>query len=398
MKYVVQRPQVAQRAPKKSKNKMSFGAKVGALLGHGAQTLIKHVTGFGDYQISGNTLMGKDVPIVQNTPGNGTIVRHREYIQDISPSFFFNLQSFIINPGNPELFPWLSALASNYEEYRFKGLIFEYKPMSASAFLGTAGNVGLGTVVMATQYNVLFPNFPDKRTMENYEFACSAKPNETFIHPVECAKAQTVLEHQYVQAAGTSITGDARFYHLGNFQLATQGFDTAATGIVGELWASYEVELYKPKLTLPLGITNLTAHFQSTSGSIVTTSAPFPTGSVLTTGSTCNCLIDTANIYFPTNCQGVFLITVHWDYTSSATGFTGLSVIYANCIEVNLFHSDSTSQTGTAATMSSTDQFVVRLQLEPANSSTMTFSATGVPTTGITNFDVIITQIAYNIN
>jgi len=310
---------VVQQQTKRPRPKGSLGSRVGArlggFLGGGAQQLFKHITGFGAYRVRGNTLMSGEVPIIHNS-GNasGTLVRHREYIADVLPTATFTLNSYSINPGNSDLFPWLSAIASSYEKYKFRGLIFEFKAMSASAFLGTNGNVGLGTVIMATQYNALFPDFPDKRTMENYEFACSGKPNETFIHPVECSPSQTVVEHMYVQAAGSATLGDARFYDLGNFQIATIGFDSAATGVIGELWATYEVELYKPKITQPLGIGNLGAHFFGVSN-ISVPAQPVTSNLQLSSTSTCPCSISfnastgVVTLAFPTECAGNFQIT-----------------------------------------------------------------------------------------
>lgn len=52
------------------------------------------------------------------------IITHREYVGDISagtgtPSVF-NVTQYAINPGQQNLFQWLSRIASNYESYKFE--------------------------------------------------------------------------------------------------------------------------------------------------------------------------------------------------------------------------------------------------------------------------------------
>jgi len=124
---------------------------------------MKHITGFGDYNISVNSLMGPAFtpPEIINRSRESVCIRHREYITDITASSAFTLQSYDINPGLVSSFPWLSAVAGNFEEYMISGMIYEFKTLSAD--YTTASSAALGFVVMATQYNALSANFPDKK-------------------------------------------------------------------------------------------------------------------------------------------------------------------------------------------------------------------------------------------
>jgi len=189
------------------------------------------------------------------------VISHREYLRDIStgpiptagqPTLFDN-SVFPINPGLAETFPWLSQIAQNFEQYRFTGLIFEYKTLSVDAINSTT--INLGAVVLATDYNVLHAPFSTKSQMENYMFCSSGKPSLTITHPVECSPSQTPVDKLYVRGSSSSSfpsTGyDLRLYDLGNFQVATVGLPAVANNI-GELWVSYEVEFYKPQLA-PIG-------------------------------------------------------------------------------------------------------------------------------------------------
>lgn len=237
------------------------GQALGTKLGKGAQKMFREITGWGDYTIQGNSLMngGMSPPQILNSIDNGGyIVRHREFLGDIYATTDFTVQNYEINPG-VSTFPWLSNVAGSFEEYKFRGLIFEFKSTSSDSVLSSAASTSLGSVVMATDYNVLNPNFLTKVAMENYEFANSAKPSMSFYHPVECKQSQTPVSLLFVRNGPVPTNGDARLYDLGNFQIATVGMQ-APGGILGELWATYEIELYKPKYNN--GETIYTDHFQ----------------------------------------------------------------------------------------------------------------------------------------
>jgi hypothetical protein len=224
------------------------GASLGGYVGSLAQKAIQTIMGQGDYTVSSNTLFSGSVrssgppKFVSITPGC-TVIRHREYIKDvISSGAGFALTTVPINPTNPTTFPWLSNIANNFESYKFNGLVFEFLTNSATAVAST--NTALGTVILATQYNIDDPPFASKLSMEQYEYAVSTVPFESAIHPVECKRDTGVLEYLYTYAAGS---GDPRFSTFGNFSIATLGQQSSSN--IGELWVSYDIELCKSRLT-----------------------------------------------------------------------------------------------------------------------------------------------------
>lgn len=210
--------------------------------------LAPKIYNFDAYKVGYNSLMtgGLSPPTIVSNYKNGAVcITHREYIQDISAAIDFTTFDFDINPGLVNTFPWLSQVANSYEEYEWKGLIFEFKSMSSDAVLSTANSAALGTVVMATQYNALSAAFTNKKEMANYEFANSSKPSITFIHPVECRKSQTPHSMLFVRNTD-NVSGDKRLYDIGSFQIAVQGCQSDE-GAIGELWVSFEICFYKPK-------------------------------------------------------------------------------------------------------------------------------------------------------
>lgn len=161
------------------------------------------------------------------------------------------MTEYPLNPGLPQTFPWLSQMADAYEEYRIKGMIFEYKSTSGE-YVTTAAGVSsgaLGAVVMATNYNAAIqPAFLDKKSMENYEHAQSSPPTRSMIHAIESKGSATVLKTMYLRTGPAPEGTDIRLYDLGNFCLATQGMMSEVdNATIGELWCAYEVEFFKPR-------------------------------------------------------------------------------------------------------------------------------------------------------
>lgn len=218
-----------------------LGSKLGRLAGRALGT----ITGMGDYRVQSNSLMTDNgPPLFKNGKGVTTVV-HREFVTNINATNAFTLTPFAINPGNKQLFPWLGNMAQNFEEYRFKGLVMEFKTTSGTSVGST--NTALGAIVMATDYNVNNVPFTSKQQMEAYEFCTSTVPCNSVIHPIECKPSRNVLSNYYVRhIEDTTPDIDKRFYDVGLFQVASVG--SQATSVAGELWVSYEIEFLKPRL------------------------------------------------------------------------------------------------------------------------------------------------------
>lgn len=223
------------------------------------------------------------MPKVTNVGNMGGIaIVHREFIKDIVPlqGGVFNIETFPLNPGLPATFPWLSQVSDAFEQYKWKGLVFEYKSTCSSLVTGANGT-GLGTVIMATNYNAMQQPFTDKRSMENYEFACSSAPTTTFPHAVECAKGVTPVTELYVRTGQAVNNEDLRLYDLGHFNIATIGCQNPVVGgrnAIGELWVTYEVEFFKPKYRGAQGSHLLGDHFIGTNDNIIAPTVANPFG------------------------------------------------------------------------------------------------------------------------
>lgn len=244
-----------------------LGRSAGGALAKGAASLFRSLTGFGDYQIQTNSLLaeategrlGNQVPIIRNSPG-GNIIRHREFLGNIRGSTLdFNVTTFDLNPGLDEIFPWGYVLANSYTTYRLRGMVAEFISLSSEF----TGQPYLGYVAMATQYNSLDPVYTNKKLMQNSEFACSGKPSKDLMHPIECARDQLVTDHLYVRSGDVPQNADIRLYDVGRLSVATGG--QATNTIIGELWISYEIEYFQPKLGASEGALINAVHFRGNS-------------------------------------------------------------------------------------------------------------------------------------
>jgi len=369
----------------------ALGSFLGGKLGH----LVSQVTGFGDYSIDQNSIMagGMSIPQVVNSVDRGSvIIRHREFIRDISASTAFTILKFPLNPGQKSTFPWLSQIAANFEQYRLRGVLFEFLSTSSDAVLSSSTSTALGTVNIATDYDAIDAAYTDKRSMLNTMFSSSNKPSQTFIHPIECKKSINPLSLQYIRTElSAPANTDIRMYDLGNTYVATEGMQ-AATGNVGELWVTYEVELFKQQTNL-LAYTD---HFGLTvmdAGSWLGTAA-----SSLDVGGSLGGTVTSGDTYsFPEDLSsGKFLCTYFCTGTTAVLG--EIDLIITNGALVDYWSAGATLylQTPAAGINSSSImcQFVVVIS---APNCVITFNGSEQIPTGTNLGDFWVTQISNTI-
>lgn len=313
---------------------------------------ISTIMGNGDYRVKSNSLMKGGVPQFASK-GRSVVVRHREYIGDVisGAAGTFDIKSYPINPGLPQTFPWLANVASQYEEYKITGMVFSFQSMSANALNST--NTALGQVIMATQYNVLSLPFASKQQMENYQFACSTKPADSCIHPIECEPRETPLTELYIRGYNVPTAGsDARLYDFGNFYIATNGLQASNVNL-GELWVTYEIKLFKPKMGSTIQVAD---HFRAVG--LVDTTNPLGTAPVVQSSSNLGSTFSGQTLTLPSWYTG--RIFVEYNATGSSAALTVPTIVVGGGVsKINLFNNGATSQTGVGAT-----------------STTMNFSAT----------------------
>lgn len=373
----------------------ALGGAVGSFLGGKIGHLVEQITGFGDYKVVSNSIMSGGVSppsIVNSANKGGVIVRHREYIGDILATTGFTLQQFSLNPGLLQTFPWFSQMAMAYEQYRMRGALFEFLSTSSDALLSTATSTALGTVNMATLYDVTDAPFSDKRTMLNHEWSNSRKPSVSFIHPIECKASYNPNNLYYTRAAGVPPGADPARFDFCKFCIATEGMQ-AAGGVLGELWITYEIELFKQQYH-PLVYTD---HFRLTG---VAAATPLGTGTDLVNaanvarGGTLGGSINTAGtIYsFPAN-VGSGLYLVQYQAAGVLGPLTGTGIVLTNCAYAPIMQNGLTGTNANAGTTSPIYIHIMYVRVL-AQGATIQWGVVGVFPTGALYSDLTITQMS----
>lgn len=234
------------------------GIPGGALFGKALGSKLSKLMGSGDYMsnMSANDLVNPKGLLPSSSfaeaPDNVVRLRRREFIGDLSTSAVagaFVNYTYNLNPGLHATFPFLSQVASNYEEFCFDGLVFEFISSASPYIAGSS----LGTVIASMEYNSAAPPFNSKFTMENSALAVSARLDHNLMYGVECAKGSNVQNCYYVRE-GTS-TLPLTTTDLGVFQLAFAPSSGVPTNtVIGELWVTYDVVLKRPYLSGATGL------------------------------------------------------------------------------------------------------------------------------------------------
>jgi len=328
--------------------KKDYGSRLGSVVGEGLQELLTQlgglagmgqaVAGLGDYapihfKVKENKLAeGTDPPEIRNGNDGSFVMRHREYIKDIysSGDNSFVIDSLNINPGLAETFPWLASLAQNFEQYKVEGMIFEFRSNFSDATTGS-----IGTVCMATEYNVNQPNFTNKSVMENHQYGASCKPSQSMLHPIECAQQVTPVDQLCVRTGSNTMTEDLRLCDLGKFQIASVGVnDGGNPSLLGELWVTYQIRFSKTKMP-GVGTIVQSDMFQNNTG--LSTPNPFGSQSTIekSSANTLGCTITGEGyVTFPeTVGLGTYLVSALWTSSSVTVDYQPAVGALVGCVQ-----------------------------------------------------------------
>jgi len=163
--------------------------------------------------------------------GAGVTVTHRTLLGPVTASGSFSATSYSVNPGLAGTFPWLSDLASKYEEYKFTSLRFEYRSVTATSTPGVC--------FMSFDYDaadsIPTTKLAQSQTIPNAEN--NVWMNNDLVVPCDSI-------YKFVRQ-GTVTGTDIKTYDWGNMVLSTIYGDGTITG---ELYIEYTVHLRKPSL------------------------------------------------------------------------------------------------------------------------------------------------------
>ena len=420
-------------------------SKMGKLIGHtgatfaragaraafgksGANRVIGALSGKGDYRLGGrkrkySAARSKHRSTrprgASSLSSNGEmVISHSEYIGELisgnvtGPSVFTS-QLYGINPANSATFPWLSAIAANFQGYKFEKLVFEYRPLiSESTSTSAATLTSMGTCMFATQYDSVQGPYLNKSQMENSDFSCSTKPSERMMMAVECKPQYNPLGVLYTSPSITptnsgTTNADIRMQNLALVQVASVNVPIAGNTALdlGELWVHYKVKLMKPQAgsfgaILSCHMTGNAATGQATgstpfgpniTAAIQPTNAP---GSLITPVVTASGLV---TLPVPIT-EGNYLI-----YYNCQAGASNATIGFnapINCTFEQVFHTDTlvasvAPQNSLAGVTSTTICGIFAINAPGALQASFVIQAGNLGAAGV--YDFFITQINDNI-
>lgn len=370
---------------------------MGATAGSGLGAALSRWLGQGDYTLRSNTIVNQSLNSTDGIPsmhksGQSIIVRHKEYVTEVRGNPNFTVRNtFGINPGLKETFPWLSRIASNFQEYRIKGMVYHYIPSSGNAIAST--NAALGTVMMQTNYRASDAAPSSKVELLNEYWATESVPSEGFCHPIECDPQENPFKIQYVRAGSIPSGDNVLLYDLGTTNLCVSGQQATDT-VLGDLWVTYEVELRKP--VVKSNTQDAILGF-SRSANIYNTANPLGNSGVVQTGSLGFDATSTA-ITIPAYAVGDFLITVSWPFSSMTTWTAVAAPTLVGCTLISyqptgvVVANSTPTLTMTSGPMTTFYTFAIRKE-SPSNLATITFPAIAYTGATALGFSLLVAQI-----
>jgi len=212
-------------------------------LGMAVGTGLSRLFGRGDYRVQSNSLFSGGLPTF-STLEAPVRIRHREFLGVVTTSTSFAISNRTnLNPGL--LAPIISQFSRSFTYYKFHGLVFMFNSTSSNSVGST--NTALGVTGMVVNYDPTSANFLTRQAAEEYVGSQSATPSNNMMLPVECKNNTTMLEKRFVRTSTNVPSGKTLAEcDLGVFQFFADG--AQATSQAGELWVTYDVEFYLPKL------------------------------------------------------------------------------------------------------------------------------------------------------
>jgi hypothetical protein len=329
--------------------------------------------------------------------GQKIVVRHKEFLGEITSQSTFGVQrSFTLNPGLHATFPWLANIASSFQEYSIKGLVFHYIPTSGSAV--SSVNAALGSVMLQTSYRSSDRPPSNKAEMLNEFWSSEGVPAEAFVHPIECDPKENPFNIQYVRT-GRVPAGDSQLsYDLGVTHVAVSGCQSDGNAL-GDLWVTYEIELSKPIVS-----SNVTfrSAYTEVGNAFATPTNLFGSGASAT--GTFEVTYNANSVTLPKGLVGNFLFTLIVSATSPLSGYSQAGnptlsggLIQLSATTVSPFFNRVEQNGVSDAAGAGAFVYIVRVSKSYSELEGIVTFPTPVITTGaITGANLLITQVPTN--
>jgi len=190
--------------------------------------------------------------------GKAIVVRHREYLQQItSVAAFTGAGRYIIQPGLTDNFPWLGQIAGSFEQYQ---CVVKY------IYRNRCSTSTGATVYCAMQYDVHDPEFKTVEDICTYAGARSEVAWTDFAFDARLQKSAAYKKY-LIRTDVLPTSTDASLYDMAMFTIC--GVGTSAGVYLGDLFVEYTFKFFNPKMNPALlGAYGMTG--STTVGSVAT--------------------------------------------------------------------------------------------------------------------------------
>lgn len=184
-----------------------------------------------------------NMPREKTSRGGGTwksVSGSELVISSLQGSTSFLTQAIIpINPGLPNSFPWLSATAAKWQQYRVKKLVVRYVPIAATSTQGE--------VMLVPEYDPTnLPPTTEVQAMNNYG-AVADSCWAPFLCPLDVKAMMALGPRRFVRT--TNLAGDIKTYDVASIFVCTN--NQTSTSTIGKIYLDYEFEFFLPNNSPP---------------------------------------------------------------------------------------------------------------------------------------------------
>lgn len=253
---------------------------------------------------SKSRIMQNRSPVVrQNKPGTLTI-SHREYVKALTGSVTDYTVVFnqTLNPGLRDVFPWLHAIANNYDTYHVDKFVVEYVPICPTNTVGQ--------VMMLLDYDALDVTPPANIGEFNNTYGAVSGPVWSSLK-LNCEpRYLNTIQTRYTRR-GIKVVNDQKSYDFGRLVIAASGTSQVSPGT---LHIDYTITLNLPQANLKEAIEAECERVYADDGAVSKT-IPFGVDAAITGGA--GITVGSTSLTFPK--VGEYLV----DLVFGGTGLTG---------------------------------------------------------------------------
>jgi hypothetical protein len=286
-------------------------------------------------QVSGSAFTGDGV----------TRVRHREFIADVgSTAALFDIQSFPLNPGLITTFPWLgSTVALGYESYLIKKIRICYETALSTA--------SVGAVMIAIDFDANDTPPTNKQQMMAYHNAVRSPVWTECCYTADTADLQKFGHQRYLRSGNPPANTDIKTYDVGNILVASYN---AAAGVLGEIYAEYDIELHTPQFDPFASIISKSARIIPATG--VSRLLPFGSESFALTPKTGGLPSGASTLTIAISVPGTYLVNIY--FTGTVITDTAPTLALAGGVPNATFIDGGACYHNTAATVGMLELFL----------------------------------------